>query len=417
MVDNDKTTEKELPKNFGALGDANANARITGPCGDTMEFWLKIENNQISAASFTTDGCENSILCGSVAGYMVQNKPIDVAYALTKNDVLMKIGYELPEEFKHCAVLSVNAIKQAIESYKETQQSTCPAEKSCDNNCDSCANNSCDSSLNKNFNLEQKATKLNNTQQIKHKIAILSGKGGVGKSTVATNLAFALVAKGYKVGLMDVDICGPSIPTLLNLNNVTMSYDPEGIIPMEVGKLKVISIGFFLENPNDPLIWRGPIKAQVVDQFLHEVMWGDLDFLVIDMPPGTGDEPLSIGQSFSPQDSAIIVTTPQEVALADVRKSINFCHKLGLSILGVIENMSGFVCPKCGEVTEIFGSKGGKQLADDFNISLLGEIPIDPMIVSSCDKGECYINAYSKSKTAEIFKNIVDDILKRTNIN
>ena len=408
MSDDIEMITKELPMNFGPLKGANANARITGPCGDTIEFWLKIDNNKVLSASFTTDGCENSIICGSTAGYLIQNKTLEDAYALTQKQVLLEIGY-LPDEFKHCALLAVNVIKKAIESYKLDDQ--------CDNNCDACTNHSChSSSAETNLTQSQEHTKAKQPQ-IKHKIAVLSGKGGVGKSTVAVNLAFALSSAGYKVGLMDVDIHGPSIPTLLNLNNITIHSNNEEIIPVEFENLKVISIGFFLENNDDALIWRGPMKISVINQFLNDVKWGDLDFLIIDLPPGTGDEPLSIGQSFSNQDGAIIVTTPQEVAAADVRKSIDFCNKLGLSIFGLIENMSGFVCPKCNEITNIFGSDGGKYLASDFNIPLLGKIPIDPTIVSACDKGVPYIDAYKDSKTANTIKQIIDSILQRINTN
>lgn len=404
---------KELPLNFGPLKSANANARITGPCGDTMEFWLKIDNGQILAASFTTDGCDNSIICGSTAGYMVQNKILDDAYALTQKEILLEMGY-LPDEFKHCALLAVNTIKKAIENYKENYQSHCQANNEGNNTCGSCTKEECDPSCESNS--ENKKSK-NRLTKIKHKIAVLSGKGGVGKSTIAVNLASALAATGYKVGLMDADIHGPSIPTLLNLNSITSYSDHEGIVPVEIGNLKVISVGFFLEKNTDALIWRGPMKMRVIDQFLHEVKWGELDFLVIDLPPGTGDEPLSIGQSFSNQDGAVIVTTPQEVASSDVRKSINFCCKLGLPILGIVENMSGFICPKCSEITYIFGSNGGKNLANDFNIPLLGEIPLDPTIVSACDRGVSYIDAYADSKTVNIFKQIIASILQRIDIN
>ena len=306
----------------------------------------------------------------------------------------------MPDEFKHCALLAVNTIKKAIENYKLGNQQHCQINNECNNNCDACTKDSCTESKDMQ-------------QQIKHKIAVLSGKGGVGKSTIAVNLAFALSSAGYKVGLMDVDIHGPSIPTLLNLRNISIQSDHTGISPVEIGNLKVISIGFFLENNDDPIIWRGPMKMGIINQFLHDVKWGNLDFLIIDLPPGTGDEPLSIGQSFSKQDAAVIVTTPQEVATADVRKSINFCRELKLSILGIIENMSGFICPKCKEVTHIFGSDGGKLLADAFNIPLLGEIPIDPAIVSSSDKGVSYTDAYADSETAKIFARIVDSILQR----
>lgn len=279
----------------------------------------------------------------------------------------------------------------------------------CDSNCSAC-NSDCEN----RDQLHPDTSHINsNLQKVKHKIAVLSGKGGVGKSTVAVNLALTLAALGHKVGLMDVDIHGPSIPTLLNLHDVNIQADHNGIIPIEVGNLKVISIGFFLENPADPLIWRGPMKMSVINQFLNEVIWGELDYLIIDLPPGTGDEALSIGQAFSSQDGAVIVTTPQKVATTDVSKSINFCHKLGLSILGLIENMSGFVCPKCGETTYIFSSGGGKTLAEEFKIPFLGEIPIDPAIVRVSDEGVTSIETYRASKTAKIFEQVIAAILQQ----
>lgn len=414
MLNSAEIMIKELPLNFGPLKNANANAKVTGPCGDTMEFWLKIDGNKILMASFTTDGCENSIICGSTAGYMLQNKTLDEANALTDKQVLTEIDC-LAEEFKHCTLLAVTTIKKAIENYKLTEQSSYQKDNQCNNNCETCANHSCQSSSENNHGQCPPKPEIK-LQKIKHKIAILSGKGGVGKSTVAVNLAFALASAGYKVGLMDADIHGPSIPTLLNWDGIPTSSDYEGIIPVEIGNLKVISVGFFLDNQDDALIWRGPMKIGVINQFLNDVVWGELDFLIIDLPPGTGDEPLSIGQSFTNKDSAIIITTPQEVAAADVRKSITFCNKLGLSILGIIENMSGFICPKCKEITNIFGSHGGQQLADDFKIPLLGQIPIDPTIVTACDNGLSYVDAYKDSETANMIKQIMDSILQRINV-
>ncbi len=284
------------------------------------------------------------------------------------------------------------------------ESSKCQCDDECSNECSGCSHNE--------KNVTDASLSKKKLSKIKHKIAVLSGKGGVGKSTVAVNLAFYLTQAGYKVGLMDVDIHGPSIPTLLGLNNITVCSDHEGIVPIKVGDLKVISIGFFLENSNEALIWRGPMKIGVINQFLHEVKWGELDFLVIDLPPGTGDEPISIGQSFTSEDRAVVVTTPQKVAIADVAKSISFCHKLGLPILGIIENMSGFICPKCNEITQIFSSDGGKNLATDSNVPWLGKIPIDPMIVSACDEGKSYLDSYPKSKTAAIFKQVFDNMLK-----
>lgn len=412
MVRDVEMQTKELPMNFGPLKTANANARFTGPCGDTMEFWLTIDQNIVTQASFTTDGCENSILCGSTAGYLIQNKSLIEVTALTPKDILSDIGY-LPNEFKHCALLATTTIKKAIDDYKQSHN----INEQCNNDCENCIEeDTCSSSQSK---CSCQATQNNSTKQqlakIKHKVAILSGKGGVGKSTVAINLAAALATAGYKVGLMDVDFHGPSIPTLLGLKNVTMQSDGRTIIPIMHNNLKILSIGFFLENESDALIWRGPMKIGVIDQFLYETNWGELDFLIIDLPPGTGDEPLSIGQAFSSQDAAIVVTTPQEVAIADVRKSINFCNKLGLNILGIIENMSGFVCPKCHTVTNIFGSDGGNKLASTFNLPLLGRIPIDPLMVTAGDAGRPYIHSFINDQIAQLFKKIVDTVLQHSN--
>ncbi|MDO9541428.1 MAG: Mrp/NBP35 family ATP-binding protein, partial [Kiritimatiellia bacterium] len=200
-------------------------------------------------------------------------------------------------------------------------------------------------------------------EQIKHKIIVLSGKGGVGKSTVAVNVAVSLTLAGKRVGLLDVDIHGPSIPKMLDLEDTRISVRDEIMLPVEKDGLKVMSIGFLLQNRDDAVIWRGPMKMGVIKQFLKDVDWGELDYLVIDSPPGTGDEPLSVCQLVKNADGAVIVTTPQDVATNDVRKSINFCRQLNLPVLGVVENMSGFVCPKCGELTAIFKTGGGERMA------------------------------------------------------
>jgi len=242
-------------------------------------------------------------------------------------------------------------------------------------------------------------------KQIKHQILVLSGKGGVGKSTVAVNMAISLSLDGNKVGLLDIDIHGPSVPRILNLQGTALQADQEALLPVEVSKnLKVMSIGFLLPNNDDAVIWRGPRKYHMIKQFLKDVNWGQLDFLIIDSPPGTGDEPLSIVQLLENADGAVIVTTPQEVALSDVRKSITFCRNLNLPIIGVLENMSGFVCPKCGEQTDIFKSGGGEQMAMQMNVPFLGRIPIDPQIVRACDSGQPYVQHYSASRAAIAFK-------------
>ena len=242
-------------------------------------------------------------------------------------------------------------------------------------------------------------------KQIKHQILVLSGKGGVGKSTVAVNLAVSLALSGKSVGLLDIDIHGPSIPKILNLEERAVQATGETILPIEMTEnLKVMSIGFLLRGSNDAVIWRGPMKYQMIKQFLKDVDWGSLDFLVVDSPPGTGDEPLSIVQLLENADGAIIVTTPQEVALSDVRRCITFCHNLKLPVLGVVENMSGFVCPKCGEMTDIFKSGGGEKMAKQMNVPFLGRIPIAPQIVQSCDSGQPYVQHYGSSQAAQAFK-------------
>lgn len=251
--------------------------------------------------------------------------------------------------------------------------------------------------------------------RIKHKIVVLSGKGGVGKSTVAVNLATALMLEGYRVGLVDVDIHGPSIPTMLGLESEPVNTSDDGLIPVEIGEMKVISIGFMLRNRDDAVIWRGPMKMGVIKQFLKDVVWGDLDYLIIDSPPGTGDEPLSICQLIESLDGAVIVTTPQKVAAVDVRKSITFCRKLDVPVLGVIENMSGFACPKCGEITHILSSGGGLQIANDMKVPFLGSIPIDPAVASACDDGRIFVHQYAASPTADIMRRIVGKIMHPEN--
>lgn len=261
-------------------------------------------------------------------------------------------------------------------------------------------------------NIVEKKELQERLSKIKHSFLVLSGKGGVGKSTVAANLAMSLALKGKKVGLLDIDIHGPSIPKLLGLEGKILDYEGNKIKPMIIGNLKVISIGFLLQNKDDAVIWRGPLKHSVIKQFIKDVLWGELDYLIIDSPPGTGDEPLSIIQILGETDGAIIVTTPQSLSLNDVRKSITFCNKLKIKILGIIENMCGFVCPNCNYKTDIFKSGGGKDLANELNIPLLGSLPIDPLIVQASDEGKSFVHFYSKTQTAKKFDSIVNSLIK-----
>lgn len=253
-------------------------------------------------------------------------------------------------------------------------------------------------------------------RQIKHKIMVLSGKGGVGKSTVAVNLASALAMAGKRVGLLDVDIHGPSVPKLLDIQGSPVTGVENTLFPVEVdlrpGKLGVMSIGFLLRERDDAVIWRGPRKYGVIKQFLTDVAWGDLDYLVVDSPPGTGDEPLAVVQLVGDADGAVVVTTPQEVAVQDVRRCIAFCRQLQLPVLGVVENMSGFTCPKCGEHVRIFGSDGGRIMAEETGVPYLGAIPIEPEVVLSGDHGTPIVSARPHSEAAKVFNTIVRRLLE-----
>ena len=259
--------------------------------------------------------------------------------------------------------------------------------------------------------LEENVTIAKRLGMIKRKIVVMSGKGGVGKTTVAVNLAFALSQRGKKVGLLDVDINGPNVPKMLGIEDEKLSGSDGHIEPVPVSKnLKVVSMAFLLQSRDTPVIWRGPMKMQAIRQFLGEVEWGELDYLVADLPPGTGDEPLSIAQLIREGANAIIVTTPQDVALLDSRKSVNFARALKMEILGIVENMSGLSCPHCGTRIDLFKVGGGESAAGELGIPFLGRIPIDPAIVETGDSGEPFVVRYPDSASAVAFGEIVDGI-------
>jgi ATP-binding protein involved in chromosome partitioning len=260
--------------------------------------------------------------------------------------------------------------------------------------------------------LKEKLALQDNISRINHKIVVLSGKGGVGKSTVATNIAAALSLKGQKVGLMDVDIHGPSIPKMLGLEGNLLRGSEAGLAPIVYSdNLRVMSIGFILRTQDDAVIWRAPLKHKLIRDFLTDVKWGELDYLIIDSPPGTGDEPLSVIQLLGDADGAIIVTTPQDIALIDVRKAITFCRQVNLPVLGVVENMSGFVCPYCGKTVNIFKSGGGKIMASEMGVPFLGRIPLEPKIVETGDSGKPYLQYYRDSETAKAFNMVIEPLL------
>ncbi len=248
--------------------------------------------------------------------------------------------------------------------------------------------------------------------RIGRRILVMSGKGGVGKSSIAVNLAVWLSGQGRRVGLLDIDIHGPSVPKLLRLEGTRLTAYDEKIEPVLYGdSLKVMSIAFMLSNPNEAVIWRGPMKHNMIQQFCDGVAWGDLDDLVVDCPPGTGDEALSAVQVLGTVNGVVIVTTPQDLAVVDVRKCVTFCKQLSLPVLGIVENMSGFVCPHCGKRTDIFPGAGGEQIAEDFGVPFLGGVPMDPTVAQSGDAGKPLIAFEKDSPTAQAFAHVFQPLL------
>ena len=251
--------------------------------------------------------------------------------------------------------------------------------------------------------------------QITHTIMILSGKGGVGKSAVAVSLATLLAARGHAVGLLDIDFHGPSVPTMLGVHEKRLQATDAVLYPIEMGTLKIVSLGLILDQRSDAVIWRGPMKAGVIRQLLENVAWGALDYLIMDFPPGTGDEALSACQLVTDADGGIIVTTPQEVSLSDCRRCISFCRKLALPVIGVVENMNGFVCPHCGTTSNIFSTGGGKAMAEQEAVPYLGSIPLDPAFMHACDDGRVFADGDVHESVQRLFSDMVDVFYKQNN--
>ena len=261
-------------------------------------------------------------------------------------------------------------------------------------------------------NMQEDAGLKENLSNIKNKFIVISGKGGVGKTTVAVNLAYSLVLKGYKVGLLDVDIHGPNVVKLLGIESEKLTSDENSKInPVELfDNLKVISTASILESSDTPVIWRGPLKMKMINQFLRDVNWGKLDYLIIDSPPGTGDEPLSVTQLIPDLKGAIVVTTPQEVALLDSRKSVQFAKQLKISYIGIIENMSGLICPYCKREIDLFKKGGGRKAALELGVEFLGSIPLEPDIVKLSDEGKVFVKYRDESTASKRFGEIVEKI-------
>ncbi|MBS7247198.1 MAG: Mrp/NBP35 family ATP-binding protein [Candidatus Freyarchaeota archaeon] len=248
---------------------------------------------------------------------------------------------------------------------------------------------------------------------VKHKVVIMSGKGGVGKSTVAANLAVVLAEMGRKVGLMDADFHGPSIPKILGVQGIQPQVGPTGIYPVIAERgVRVISIDFFLPSGDSPVIWRGPLKMSAIRQFLSDVEWGELDYLLVDLPPGTGDEPLSVMQLIPGIDGVVIVTAPSDLSQYVVKKAVSMANRVGVRVIGILENMSGFVCPNCGARFNLLGSGGGEKISVDMGVPFLGRIPIDPSISEDTDQGTPFTLNHPDSPATKAFKEIVERIVK-----
>lgn len=280
--------------------------------------------------------------------------------------------------------------------------------QSCDGRCEGCP--SADPKTGECSKPPQKA-KID----VKHVILVISGKGGVGKSTVSVNLAYALSSNGYNVGLVDLDMHGPNIPKMLGIEDHKLQALGDRILPVRItGNLSVISMAFLLPNRDTPIIWRGPMKMVAIRQFLEDVDWGELDYLVVDLPPGTGDEALTIAQIAPNLSGAVVVTTPQEVATLDSRKAVRFVEKMGVRVLGIVENMSGMRCPHCGGGIDLFGTGGGKKAAEELGVPFLGSIPIDPEMRKAGDEGRPFIITHSNpGSTWEHVDRVMQELIRQ----
>lgn len=396
------------PRHWGPLPTFNGRARITGACGDTMEFWLEVRDDRVEKVSFVTDGCGPSLASGSMASTLAAGKPLVEAALIRQRDILEALG-GLPPEVEHCALLAADTLQAACVDYfrRRDKEPHPPAEGETSPETDSP-----DGRRAENEHGDQKRKKLQTRlARIRRKIIVLSGKGGVGKSTVAVNLAAALAAGGRRVGLLDADITDPAVPIMLGLERKGIANRGPTLLPAEIGGLKVISLGLLPDNPAESPVWQGPQKRQVIGRFLGDGEWGDLDFLIIDCPPGRGDEILAVRELAGEGLEAVIVTTPQKLAAAAARTAILFCRRYGIEVLGVAENMSSFACPGCGRSTRILRAGGGRKISDDLKVPFLGSIPLDSALAECGDRGRVFLEHYPQSPAAKAMRGITDRIL------
>jgi len=369
-----------------------------------MEFWIRVEQDRILLATFTTDGCCHSILSGSACARLAEGRAASEALHMEQQEVLDAVG-ELPEESRHCALLAAKTLRAAVANWMLVAEASvrhaAPGGRSTQ-----------EGPASESRERGARSLPAQHLSGVQHKILVLSGKGGVGKSTVALSLALSLQRAGKRVGLLDVDLHGPTVPTLLGLKGARAGLEGDRIAPITKDGLKVMSIAFLLPECDTAVIWRGPMKAGVIEQLLRDVNWGELDYLVIDCPPGTGDEPLSVCQLVGSADGAVIVTTPQDVATANVRRSIRFCRDLKLPVLGVVENMSGLVCPACGKPIEVFGSGGGEKMAAQMDVPFLGRVPLDPAIGKAGDQGILSTKRYAATEAGQAMARVIAPLVE-----
>ncbi len=295
--------------------------------------------------------------------------------------------------------------RRPAESASKTSEKASP--ESCDSSCQSCASKgSCSDPR-----ASQAFASSSQLSRIKHKVLVGSGKGGVGKSTVSVNLAHNLKSRGFRVGLLDADITGPNIPKMMGIEDQRLRSGPEGIEPAMADGIKVISMALILASRDSAVVWRGPMKMAAIKQFVADVSWGDLDFLIVDLPPGTSDEPISLVQLLPGLDGAIIVTTPQDVALLDSAKAVSMFRSMGVPIIGIIENMSGMLCPHCGQTIDVFEKGQAEAVASGLGIEFLGEVPLDPAIGKLADRGRPFVGTESPARIS--LDRIVDRLVEK----
>jgi ATP-binding protein involved in chromosome partitioning len=396
------------PVHEGPLAKFNGHARVTGPCCDTMEFWIQVNARRIVEASFTTSGCGASRAAGSMATELAIGKRLMEAMQIDQADILAALG-GLPEKSEHCALLAANTLKAAIADYasrKGNESRVCQSSESTNRRFWSRRHDETHDGTNQSRRPTRRIREIGRT------LVILSGRGGVGQSTVAANLAITFAQAGKRVGLFDIDVRRPSIPKLLGMERECVQESVDGVVPPQLSdRLVVMSVGFAIASSQQPVVSQENGKEDAIRQFATDIAWGQRDYLVVDSSPDMGDEPATSIALFGAATRAIVVTTPQEVAICDARRCITRCNDSSLPVVGLVENMSGLVCPKCGERIDPFKRGGGMALAREMDIPFLGQIPIDPDIVMAGDAGRPLLRNGPQSPAARTFVSAADLIL------